>query len=193
MSDRELIDIFKDRRALLEGHFKLSSGLHSDTYLQCAKVLEDPRVGEQLCRRLAEKWVGTRVDVVVGPAMGAVVMAYELGRALGCRGLFAERRDGQMMLRRGFVVEPDEHVMVVEDVVTTGKSTREVVAVLEQVGCTVVGVSSLVNRSGTNPFDPLRFESLLTVTPETWQPEACPLCARGVPIDEPGSRRATGG
>lgn len=191
MNRDAILDIFREKSALLEGHFKLSSGLHSDTYLQCALVLQEPATAERLCRELATRWEGAAIDVVVGPALGAVVMAHEMARALGVRGIFMERREGELTLRRGFTVSPQETVLVVEDVVTTGGSAAEILRKLEPVGCTVAGVSSLVNRSGSNPFA-TRFESLLEITPKTWQPARCPLCAEGRPLETPGSRQTIG-
>ncbi|MEO5762447.1 MAG: orotate phosphoribosyltransferase [Vicinamibacteria bacterium] len=188
MSD--LLDIFKFRGALLEGHFVLSSGLHSAQYLQCARVLMDPTIASELGAQLAEKLQakGLAPAVVIGPAMGGVVISHEVARALGSRSMFTEREGTTMTLRRGFALEPGEGVLVVEDVVTTGKSTREVFAVIEAAGAHVVGVGSLVDRSsGQNGFE-VPFESLLPIAVETWNASACPLCASGSTAVKPGSR-----
>ena len=190
MTEGEILEIFKESSALLSGHFKLSSGKHSDTYLQCALVLADPSRAEKLCVALAEKWRDAQIDTVVGPALGGVVVAYELARALGARGIFAERKDGLMMLRRGFGIRPGERVLLVEDVVTTGGSAMEVVEIIKAAGAELVGVSALIDRGGGKAF-PCRFEALASVQCPAYEPDECPLCERGEPIVKPGSR--TGG
>lgn len=188
MSD--ILDIFKFQGALLEGHFLLSSGLHSAQYLQCARVLMDPKIASDLGSKLSEKLhaAGLAPGVVVGPAMGGVVIGHEVARAMGARSLFTEREGTTMTLRRGFTLEPGENVVVVEDVVTTGKSTREVIAVIEAAGAKVVGVGSLVDRSGGLHGFEVPFESLLTISVDTWGAAACPLCAAGSEPVKPGSR-----
>jgi len=192
MSDQQRLQQFTDAGALLEGHFLLSSGLHSSRYLQCALVLQHPPLAEQLCRDLAARLAGVKTDVVVGPALGGVVVAYELARALGVRGIFAERKDGRMQLRRGFHIAPGEQVLLAEDVVTTGGSLKEVMAVVREAGGIVVGVASLVDRSGDrDPGFAAPFVGLLTIDVPTWTPEECPLCRDGVPVVKPGSRERT--
>ena len=190
MEPAQVLDLLRRSDALLEGHFELSSGLHSDRYFQCALALCDPRHAEQLARGLAAKLRGLSIDVVVGPALGAVVMAHEVARALGVRGLFTERKDGPMVLRRGFRVRPGERALVVEDVVTTGGSAKEVVAVLRQLGAEPVAVGCIVNRSGGNPFQDLGLPlfSLAEVTARTWRPEEAPAEFRGSTPVKPGSR-----
>ncbi len=191
MTEEEVFDHLRATDALLEGHFELSSGLHSDRYFQCALVLSEPARAEALARAFAEK-VDVEFDTVVGPAMGAVVWAQEVGRALGKRALFTERKDGEMCLRRGFSFRPGEHVLLVEDVLTTGGSAKEVIRVLEAHGARVVACGSLVNRSGGNPFEALGLPlyELVRVEVQTWQPDACPLCAAGDAAVKPGSRTA---
>lgn len=180
---------FVDAGALLEGHFVLSSGLHSPRYLQCALVLQDPPLAERLCRQLAEKVRDLQAEVVIGPALGGIVVAYELARALGVRGIFAERKDGTMCLRRGFSLRKGERVLLAEDVVTTGGSLKEVIEVLRQWGAEPVGVVSLVDRSGDrDPAFGVPFVGLVRVDVPTWQPDGCPLCRDGVPVEKPGSR-----
>jgi len=174
-----------------KGHFRLSSGLHSGDYLQCALYLADPgraaRAGEALAEAIRS--LGAAPDLVVSPALGGVIIGHETARALGVPFLFTERQDGVMTLRRGFALAPGQRVVIVEDVVTTGKSTREVVAVVEGAGAEVVALASMVNRSGRpNPFEPVPYAALLEVVFPTWPPEACPLCAEGVPVVKPGSR-----
>jgi orotate phosphoribosyltransferase len=185
-----LLDRLKETGALLEGHFRLSSGRHSDRYVQCAQLLQHPHHAEAVCRDLAGRLPGP-VDVVVGPAMGGIVVAYELARALGGRALFTERVDGQMALRRGFRIVPGERVLVVEDVVTTGLSAREAMTIVQAAGGKVVAVASLIDRSGgTMPFD-VPFVSAARLEITTFTPETCPHCASGLPVTKPGSRPET--
>lgn len=173
------------------GHFLLSSGLHSGDYLQCALHLAHPRRAEAAGARLADRIgaAGAVPELVVGPAMGALIIGHETARALDVPFLFTERVNGAMCLRRGFAVAPGQRVVVVEDVITTGTSTREVIAILAAAGATVVAVGSLANRSGrANPFAPLPYHALLELDFPTWPADDCPLCREGVPIDKPGSR-----
>jgi orotate phosphoribosyltransferase len=192
----EVLDLLRESGALLEGHFELSSGLHSDRYFQCALGLCEPQRAGVLASALAEK-LPYEVDLVVGPALGAVVWAQEMARALGTPAHFTERKDGEMLLRRGFFIEPGTRVLVVEDVITTGGSAREVVELLRGLGVVVAGVGTLVNRSGGNPFEDLGMElsALAEVQVETWEAGDCPLCAGGEEPIKPGSKRLieTGG
>jgi len=175
--------------AYLEGHFKLSSGLHSARYLQCALYLADPGRAEAAGRQLAARLKGVCPQLVVAPALGGVIIGHEVARALDVPFFFTERVDGVMQLRRGFAIEKGTRALVVEDVVTTGGSTREVMEAVRGQGGVVVGVGAMANRSGQdNPFAPLPFAALLAVDIPTWQPDACPLCADGVPVTKPGSR-----
>jgi orotate phosphoribosyltransferase len=176
--------------ALLEGHFKLSSGLHSSRYLQCAVYLADPARAEAAGRQLAARLKTAAAQLVMAPALGGVIIGHEVARALeDVRFFFTERDGGTMTLRRGFRVEPGTRVLVVEDVVTTGGSTREVMDLATAAGGIVVGVGAIVNRSGQeNPFPPLPFSALLTVEVPTYPPDACPLCAAGIPLTKQGSR-----
>ena len=177
-----------------QGHFLLSSGLHSGDYLQCALFLAHPRRAEAAGARLAaaiRNLLPERVDLVVSPALGGVIIGHETARALDLPFLFSERSGEAMILRRGFAVSPGQRAVVVEDVVTTGRSTREVIALLEAGGARVAAVASVVNRSGlANPFAPLPYPSLLEVSFPTWPPAGCPLCREGRPVDKPGSRPA---
>ena len=176
--------------ALLEGHFKLSSGRHSSRYLQCALYLADPARAEAAGRQLAARLENAGAQLVVAPALGGVIIGHEVARALeDVPFYFTERSDGEMALRRGFEVQPGCRVLVVEDVVTTGGSTREVMEVVTRRGGVIVAAGAIVNRSGAeNPFAPLPFTALLTVDVPNWAPDACPLCASGVPLTKPGSR-----
>ncbi len=173
------------------GHFRLSSGLHSGDYLQCALYLADParaaRAGEDLATMIRS--AGLDPDVVVSPALGGVIIGHEVARALGTPFIFTERQDGVMTLRRGFGFGPGQKIVVVEDVVTTGKSTREVLDVVRDAGAEPIGLASMVNRSGhQNPFDPLPYSALLEAVFPTWSPKECPLCRQEIPIKKPGSR-----
>ena len=188
MTEKDVIGIFEKNNALLKGHFKLSSGLHSERYLQCALVLQHPAIAEDMAKALAAKFAGTRIDVVVGPALGGVTLSYEIARALGVRGLFTERDGGKMVLRRGFAIGAGEKVLVAEDVVTTGLSTKEVIDAVKTHGGVVVGVASIIDRSDIKPDYGVRFESLAKVKIQTYRPEECPLCKEGSPAVKPGSR-----
>ena len=191
MSERDLLKLFKSEKALLSGHFLLSSGLHSGQYLQCAILLQKPWIAQELCKALAKK-ITQKVDVVIGPALGGIVVSYEMGRALKVRSIFAERIDGSLMLRRGFFLKKNEKVLVVEDVVTTGKSTNEVIEIVKESGAKLVGVAAIVDRSGgTEPFNIL-FYSLLKIDIKTYAAGNCPLCKEGkIPVMKPGSRAIT--
>ncbi len=192
MSD-ELLELFREREALLEGHFLLSSGLHSPSYLQCARVLMDPPLATHLGAQLAAALRPLLLDrpaAVVAPALGGVLVSHEVARAFGCRGLFTERQDGGMTLRRAFVLAPGEPVVVVEDVITTGGSTREVIDAVTARGARVLAAGSLVDRSGGSVDLGVPRRSLLTLEVPTWDASVCPLCAQGGKPEKPGSRAA---
>lgn len=187
-----VLSLFMERGALLEGHFLLSSGLHSPRYLQCARVLMDPaiatRLGGALAEALREALGGARPSAVVAPALGGVLVAHEVARAFGCRGLFTERQDGVMTLRRGFTLEAGEPIVVVEDAITTGRSTREVLDAVNAAGARVLAVGSLVDRGvGDVDFGVPR-RSLLRLEVPTYEAQSCPLCAAGSRPVKPGSR-----
>ncbi|HEY1308838.1 MAG TPA: orotate phosphoribosyltransferase [Vicinamibacterales bacterium] len=183
-----LLDRFRRVGAFLEGHFRLTSGLHSPGYMQCALVLAHPREAEALGAELGERVRGLGANVVLSPALGGIVIGQEVGRTLGIRALFAERQDGQLTLRRGFTLGADDRVLVVEDVVTTGKSTRETIDVARAAGARVVGAAAIVDRSGGEQNLDVPFHALATIALPTYQPESCPLCAAGQPVVKPGSR-----
>ena len=187
-----MLSVFLERGALLEGHFLLSSGLHSPRYLQCALVLADPplatRLGQQLADALRPRLSGVVPKAVVAPALGGVIVGHEVARAFGCRALFMERQEGAMTLRRGFTLTAGEPVVVVEDVVTTGKSTREVMEVARASGARVVGVGSLVDRSAGSADLGVPRARLLELSVPTYAADACPLCAQGSRPIKPGSR-----
>jgi orotate phosphoribosyltransferase len=184
----DVLALFRESGALLEGHFQLSSGLHSAGYLQCALVLQHPRHAEALGRALAAAFPGAGATAVLSPALGGVVIGHEVARALGVRALFAERQNGVLALRRGFHLDSSDRVIVVEDVVTTGGSTRETMDVARKAGDEVVAAGAVIDRSGGSSDLGVPFHALVTLSLATHQPESCPLCAAGVAITKPGSR-----
>jgi orotate phosphoribosyltransferase len=204
MTRDELLDLYRRSGALLEGHFRLTSGLHSPGYLQSALVLQYPQHAEKLGRAIADRTRDLRPTVVLSPALGGVVIGHEAGRALGVRAIFAERQDGALTLRRGFVIAENDRVLVVEDVLTTGGSTRETMQVATASGGHVVGAASIVDRGRPTPGEPegrsgqvgsrralelgVPFVSLLDIDLPTYEPDKCPLCAQGLPVVKPGSR-----
>jgi orotate phosphoribosyltransferase len=188
MTENEILQIFREHSALLEGHFILSSGLHSDRYIQCALVLQHPRIAERLCSELAEKLRHLGASVVAAPALGGVIVSHEVARALGVRALFTERQEGAMTLRRGFSLASGEPTLVVEDVITTGGSTRETMAAVEQAGGRVVGVGALIDRSAGQADLGVLKAALVTLKVQNYDPASCPLCKSGVPAVKPGSR-----
>ncbi|MFL6248330.1 MAG: orotate phosphoribosyltransferase [Thermoanaerobaculia bacterium] len=175
--------------ALLTGHFRLSSGLHSANYVQCALLLEHPRNAKAIGEALGTQLRALGAQRIVAPALGGVIIGYTVAESLDLPFVFTERKEAQMTLRRGFHIGDGERVAIVEDVVTTGKSTRETADVIAKHGGRVIGFASILNRSGkANPFDPDPYEALLALNFETFGEGECPLCASGVPLDAPGSR-----
>lgn len=190
-----ILDLFRESGALLEGHFRLSSGLHSNGYLQSALVLQHPRHAETLGRALAALVGPHEPTAVLSPALGGIVIGHEVARALGVRAVFAERQDGALLLRRGFTLGPADRVVVIEDVVTTGGSTVETIDVAKAHGAEVVGAGSIIDRSGgwTGWRDPsgsvhVPYHALVTLSLATWTESDCPLCKTGTPVVKPGSR-----
>jgi len=188
MTDADVLDLFRHSGALLDGHFRLSSGLHSDRYLQSALVLQYPDLAERLGAALAERARHLQPTAVLSPALGGIVIGQEVGRALQVRALFAERQDGVLVLRRGFTLSPSERVLVVEDVVTTGGSTRETVAVATAAGARVLGAVAIIDRGADPARLDLPFQTLVRLEVPAYPPETCPLCARGLAVVKPGSR-----
>jgi orotate phosphoribosyltransferase len=188
VTERETLDLYETTGALMRGHFLLTSGLHSDIYLQSALVLQRPADAEKLGDALAAPFRGDGIQTVLAPAIGGILVSHEVARALGIRALFTEREGGVMRLRRGFSLAPGERCLVVEDVMTTGGSIREVVTCVEEAGGTVVGVGSLIDRSGGTARFTVKRVALATVKAETWKPEECPLCRGGGRAVKPGSR-----
>jgi len=183
-----VLDRFRRVGALLEGHFRLTSGLHSSGYLQCALVLQHPAEAEACGVAIADRVRSLGANAVLSPALGGIVIGQEVGRALGVRAIFAERQDGRLTLRRGFSLEPGEKVLVVEDVVTTGGSTQETIDVARAAGATVVGAAAIIDRSGGRQQIDVPFHALATVALPTYEAQACPMCAEGKPVVKPGSR-----
>jgi orotate phosphoribosyltransferase len=189
MEQREVVERFRRTGALLEGHFVLTSGLHSTQYLQCALVLQHPAEAESFGRAIAGRFGAGEVETVAAPAIGGIVIGWEVARALGVRSLWTERDEGRMTLRRGFAVRPGERVLVVEDVVTTGGSTRETCDALRAAGALVVGAASIIDRSGGRADVGVPRFALATLEVPAVSPADCALCARGVPAAKPGSRK----
>ena len=186
----EVMKKFEQAGAIQKGHFKLTSGVHSDTYIQCAQVMQHPDFMHNLCSELGKKFRGDDIDVIVGPAIGGIIMAHVMARVLGpwVRAIFTERENGKMTLRRSFEINQGEKVLVVEDVTTTGSSVREVIDIVKSRQGKVVGVGVLIDRSGGKVNFGIKTEKLLTVDIKTYLPEECPLCKKGIPAVKPGSR-----
>jgi orotate phosphoribosyltransferase len=189
MVQEQALEVFKKSGALLEGHFRLTSGLHSPNYFQCAKVLQYPEYAEKFCSEIAIHFRGQGIDAVISPAIGGIVVGQEVARLLGCRAIFAERETERMILRRGFEIAAGENVLAVEDVVTTGGSVKEVIALARAAGATIQGAAFIVDRSsGRAQFD-VPFFAALKMEVVTYQPDDCPLCRQGLPVVKPGSRK----
>lgn len=191
MTKDQMLAIFRKCNALQRGHFELSSGLHSGHYFQCALFLQHPRYAARVCRQLARRFAAQKPTVVIGPATGGILVAYELARALKVRAAYAERVDAEMHLRRGFSVSEADRVLVVEDVITTGDSARKVVELVEAFGAEVVGIGVVVDRSGGRVKFPRRkYERLLVLDFEHFRPDDCPLCNEHMPLTRPGRPKA---
>lgn len=190
MTSDDVLSIFRQTRALLSGHFELRSGLHSDQFFQCALLLQHPAVAEQLCgalkQRLAEAGVPAP-QAVISPAMGGLFVGHELAKAYGVRHIFAEKQDNKLVLRRGFRVEPGERFFVAEDVITRGGRIQETVDIITARGGVVTGIAVLVDRSAGKVTMPAPLHSLVALAPVTWERTACPLCAKGISVEHPGS------
>ena len=186
----EVMKKFEQAGAIQKGHFKLTSGVHSNTYIQCAQIMQHPEFMHNLCSELGKKFRGDDIDVIVGPAIGGIIMAHVMARVLGpwVRAIFTERENGKMTLRRSFEIKKGEKVLVVEDVTTTGSSVREVMDIVRSRQGKVVGIGVLIDRSGGKVDFGIKTEKLLTVDIKTYLPEECPLCKKGIPVVKPGSR-----
>jgi orotate phosphoribosyltransferase len=187
LTEPQVLDALREAGAILHGHFQLTSGRHSGTYVQCARVLEDPALTTELGRAMAEAVADREIDVVAAPAVGGIIIGFAVAQALGVRFIFSERKLGEMTFRRGFSVAPGERVLVVEDVVTTGGSVAEVIDLVRAAGGDPVAVTSIIDRGGDKAFD-LDYLPLLRLEVESMEPGSCPPCAAGIPIDSPGSR-----
>ncbi len=187
MTENQVKELFLKTNAIMEGHFLLTSGLHSPMYVEKFNVLQHPKYTEQLCQALAEKFADQKIETVVGPVTGGILLAHEVGKALGTRAIFTERENGKMTFRRGFKLAPGERVLIVEDIVTTGGSVKEVIDVVLESGAIPVGVGLLVDRSGGKiDFGPVPYQALLHLDVTTYAPETCPLCQNNVPMTKRG-------
>lgn len=191
LTKERVLEILTESGVLQEGHFKLTSGRHSNKYMQCAKIFQYTKYSEELCGDLAGKMKGLGAEVVIGPAIGAIQMSYEVSRHLGVQNIFAERENGDMTLRRGFQIKPGEKVIVVEDVVTTGGTVFEVIDLVKKAGGEVVGVGVVVDRTGGKIDFGAPLFSVISMEIESWDEADCPLCKEGVPVVKPGSRNFT--
>jgi len=192
MKQSEVLGLFRKRNALLEGHFLLSSGLHSNQYIQCAKVLQYPEYGTKLGKAIAELFQHIQCDVVVSPAIGGILIAQEVARALGIRAIFCERKDGKMILRRGFEIKKGERALIIEDIITTGRSTTEVIATIESFKGCIVGIGAIIDRSEKAISFPVEFKSLAKLSFKNYGSDNCPICKQGkIPLVKPGSREKT--
>jgi len=180
-------DIFQKAGALLKGHFLLTSGLHSPAYWEKFRILQFPGYTEQLCRMIADHFRRENVQVVAGPTTGGIILAFEVARQLGVRGIFAEKEDEERSFRRGFSIDPGERVLIVDDILTTGNSIHEVIAAVNKLDGSIVGIGVLVDRSGQAPDFGFPLFSCHRAATVTYRPEECPLCAAGVPLVKPGS------
>ncbi len=188
MTNGDILDLMTELGARREGHFKLSSGRHSNTYFQCAQILQFPDLALELGRSIADLFSEDDFDLVVSPAIGAVLLGHEVARALGRRYVFTERKDGIMSLRRDFRIEQGERVLIVEDVVTRGTSTHEAIDIVKNEGGVVSGLACLVDRTSNDVELPMPLASLMKIEVVTWEEKDCPLCREGLPLVKPGSR-----
>jgi len=188
MKRKEIEKILKETGVIQEGHFVLTSGRHANIYMQCAKVLQYPEHASKLAAEIAEKWKDTEIDVVIGPALGGVVLSYAAAEKIGVRSVFSERKNGSMQLRRGFDIKEGEKVLIVEDVVTTGGSVKEVIELMEEKKADIIGISSIIDRSSGNADFKYQFKPLLRVDIKSYKANECELCRKGIPVTRPGSR-----
>lgn len=187
---KEIMEILRETKVLREGHFRLTNGKHSRQSMQISQVIQYPKFLEVLCEELARRFKGEEIDVVVAPAIGGILVAYEVAKTLGTRCLFTEREEGKMIFRRGFTLEEDENVLVVEDAVTTGDSVQEVLEAVKERGGSIRGVGIVLDRSGGKVHYGVHTEALVSLECQTWEPEECPLCREGVTLGKPGTRKS---
>ena len=189
MNNTDVLTMLHKAGAMLTGHFLLSSGLHSEKYLQCALLLSHPKYAAVLCKELAQKFKKNKIEIVIGPAYGGIIVAYELARAINAQAIFAERKDGIMQIRRGFSIKKGQRVLIAEDVVTTGKSVKEVIKAIRPYKPEIVGVAALIDRSGKkNIFGKTQLTSVKKINIKTYNTQACLLCKGNIPLVKPGSR-----
>ena len=188
MERDSVLKIFKETGVLMQGHFLLASGRHSDTYLQCARIFQYPDYSEKIAMTLADYFSDDDIDLVIGPAIGAIILSYEVARCLGVNTIFAEQEDGRMALRRSFEIEKGSRVLVVEDVITTGGSVKEVIELVRSCGGEVVGVGTVVDRSGGTVDFGVKQRCVISMEIKSYPAEACPKCSTGIPLTKPGSK-----
>ncbi len=188
MNEEEVLEILTNVGAIRKGHFRLSSGLHTDTYYQCAKVFEHPALTEKFGDEIARLWKNNSIDVVISPAVGGLLLGFAVALSLGSKFIFSEREDGTMTLRRGFSISEGERILVVEDVITTGGSVGEVIELVMRCGGKIAGLASLLSRGRKKEISGLKINALLEVAEVTYQPDECPLDKKGIPLTSPGSR-----
>lgn len=181
-----MIDLLIKTESLLKGHFELSSGMHSNQYFQCAKLLQYPEYAEKTGKQIAKLFNPQQIDAVLGPAIGGLIISYETARAIGKKSIFTERKDGIMSLRRGFNINQGDKILIVEDVITTAKTTQETIKVIKNLGGKIAGIGCIVDRSQGKTG--LEIKSLLEIDPEIYTPEQCPMCKAGQSVEKPGSR-----
>lgn len=191
MDRADMLAALEQAGAVMSGHFVLTSGRHSGMYVQCARILEDPKLTTRLAETIAHRVSDLDVDIVAAPAVGGILIGFAVAQALGVKFIFSERVEGEMVFRRSFTIEPGARVLVVEDVVTTGGSIEEVITLVRRAGGEPVGVASLIDRGGERAFGGV-YMPLLQLEVESWEPESCALCAAGEAVDSPGSRRLGG-
>lgn len=189
LTQQEVMEILNQTGVLLKGHFLLTSGRHSDQYMQCAKLFQYPEYSEIICRSLAESFENKGVELVIGPAIGGIIIAYEVARQLGAKAIFAEREEGVMTLRRGFEIPAGAKVLVAEDVITTGGSVREVIELVKRTGAELIGVASVVDRSNGKVDFGVKLHAAISIDIPSYEAVDCPLCREGIPIVKPGSRK----
>ncbi|MCC3145565.1 orotate phosphoribosyltransferase [Halanaerobium sp. Z-7514] len=188
MTEKEIRELLVETGVIQEGHFVLSSGRHADIYMQCAKVLQHPEHASTLAAEIAKKWEDVEVDIVIGPALGGVVLSYAVAAEIGVPSIFSERKNGQMQIRRGFEIKPGAKILVVEDVVTTGGSVKEVLALLEGLDVEILGISSIIDRSNGQVDFKYKFKPLLQMDIKSYKAGQCKLCEDNVEITRPGSK-----
>ncbi len=188
IDNKRVLAIFKETKVLMEGHFLLTSGRHSDRYVQCAKITQYPEYTEEIIKLLSLQFRDKNIDYVVGPAIGGIILSYEMARQLGVKSLFTEREEGKMTFRRGFNLPEGSNVLIVEDVVTTGGSVREIIKLVKDLNCNILGVACLVDRSSGKVDFGAPFKAALTMDVTSYEAHECPLCKENIPLVKMGSR-----